>query len=263
MKYSIAVETGISDYYFCKKAQNPSNPAMIHSHIEFIFGLEGPLEVTVENNTYILNKGSCMVIMPYQVHSYLTRTSSEVFFIACPPDYISEYKQILTTTVFVPPISPFDSVTSGIISELIHSDFKDDFKKKALLYYSLSGFFNNCESVERLPIEFDVFRRGIAHISEHFKENITLESVASSVGVTPSHLSRVLNKGNTSGFSNLLNTLRIYHAKQLLETTDLSVSEIAFESGYNSIRNFNRFFYRHFGCTPKEIKNNSAHKKHS
>ena len=256
MKYSIAVETGISDYYFCKKIKNPSNHAMIHSHIEFIFVLEGTLEVTVENDTYILSKGNCIIIMPYQVHSYTTKNSSEIFFIACPPDYINEHKQFLTSNVFVPPISHFDNIASDIINGLVDSDFKDDFKKKALLYYSLSGFFNSCVPKERSPLEFDVFRRGIAYISEHFREDITLKSVASSVGVTPSHLSRVLNKGNTSGFSELLNTLRIYHAKQLLETTNLSISEIAFESGYNSIRNFNRFFYRHLGCTPKEIRNN-------
>ncbi len=254
MKYIISAERGISDYYFCSKIINGSNPASIHSHIELIFVLDGELSVTIDKSTHIIAKGNSVIIMPYEVHSYATESKSEIFIIACPPDYMPELKQDLTGKSFVPPITKFDQGTTKIIDNILKSEFKDDLKKKALLYYTLSDFINNCTLEEKEAMEYDLYRMAIAYISEHFRENITLETVAENVGVTSSHLSRVLNGGCKSSFPDIINALRIFYAKTLLETSTLSISEIAFESGYGSIRNFNRIFKSHFGCNPKDIK---------
>ncbi len=254
MNYYISAERGISDYYFCSKVTDASNPASIHSHIEFIFVLKGELLVTVDKNTHIVTAGNSIIIMPYQVHGYVTQKTSEVFFIACPPDYIHEHKKALTKKIFVPPATSFGSGTNILIDEILSSEFKDDFKKKALLYYTLSEFMKNCTLTDRENIEFDVYRKAIAYISEHFTENITLETVADNVGVTTPHLSRVLNGGCRSSFSDIINALRIYEAKRLLEQTSLSISEVAYASGYGSIRNFNRIFKKHFKITPNQLK---------
>ena len=254
MKYIISAESGISDYYFCSKIINGSNPASIHSHIELIFVLKGKLSVTIDKNTHIITKGNSVIIMPYEVHSYTTESESEIFIIACPPDYMPELKQDLTGKYFVPPVAKFSMITVNIINDILNSDFRDDLKKKALLYYTLSEFNNNCTLEDKEAMEFDLYRTAIAYISEHFRENITLETVAEKVGVTSSHLSRVLNGGCKSSFPDIINSLRIFYAKRLLETTPLSISEIAFESGYGSIRNFNRIFKSHFGSNPKDIK---------
>ena len=80
-----------------------------------------------------------------------------------------------------------------------------------------------------------------------------MESVAKYVGVSASHLSRVLNSDGKPGFSEILNSLRIHAAKKLLERENISVSEAAFETGYGSIRNFNRVFKEYFGCKPSDI----------
>ncbi|MBO5452704.1 MAG: AraC family transcriptional regulator [Clostridia bacterium] len=254
MDYYISAEKGISDYYYCSKVTNASNISAIHSHIEFIFILKGELVVTVDKNTHTVTAGNSVVVMPYQVHSYVTENFSEVFFIACPPDYINEHKKTLTKKLFVPPVANFGNGTNILIDEILSSEFKDDFKKKALLYYTLSHFMKSCALTDRETVEFDVYRKAIAYISEHYTENITLETVADSVGVTAPHLSRVLNGGCKSSFSDIINALRIYEAKKLLEQTTLSISEVAYASGYGSIRNFNRIFVKYFHCNPKDIR---------
>lgn len=253
MYYNISVESGISDFYFCSKRTNASNPPSIHSHIEFVFVLDGELSVTTDKNTHILKKGDTMIIMPYEVHDYKTEKFSEIFLIACPPDYMPEHKNMLTTKEFYPPVTKFQNTAELIINDIVNSEYKDDFKKKALLYCTLSEFVNNCKIIEKEAPEFDVYRGAIAYISKHFTENLTLEKVADYVGVTASHLSRVLNKGCKSSFPDILNSLRIYEAKRLLEQTDAAISSVAYEVGYGSIRNFNRIFKKYFGCNPRDI----------
>ena len=48
--------------------------------------------------------------------------------------------------------------------------------------------------------------------------------------------------------------LRMEHSKDLLETTDLTITEIAFELGYDYSNNFTTAFKRHFGMTPRAAR---------
>ncbi len=254
MQYIISHESGISDFFFCARRQNTLNPASIHSHMEFIFVLDGELTVTTDTVTRFVKKGEVMIIAPYEVHSYSTEEFSDIFIIAFPPDYINEHKQLLTKSTFNPPVTSFNSCCKVMIDDITDSKMTDDLKKKALIYYTLSLFMNSCSVVERDKHEFDLYRKALTYISAHFTENIYLSDVSDFLGVSVSHLSRVLNNGCGSSFSDILNSFRIHHSKNLLNDTDLPISEIAYASGYGSLRNFNRIFKKNYGLTPKEMR---------
>ena len=254
MKYIISHESGISDYFFCARRQNTLNAASIHSHMEFIFVLDGELTVTADTVTHSVKKGEVMIITPYEVHSYSTECFSDIFFIAFPPDYINEHKQLLTRSIFNPPVTSYNDCCRGIIDDIIGSEMTDDLKKKSLIYYALSLFMNSCSIIEKGKNEFDLYRKALTYISDHFTENITLSDVSDFLGVSASHLSRVLNSSCGSSFSDIVNSFRINHSKNLLNETDLPISEVAYSSGYGSLRNFNRIFKKNYGVTPKEMR---------
>lgn len=254
MIYRINAETGISDYYFCDRRKNASSTPHIHSHIEFIYILDGSLNLTINGETSKISRNTMAIVMPYEVHNYSPEVSSDTFIIACPPEYISEYRQIFYEHDFLPSYTPFSDIIKQIVADIISSDYKDNFKKQALLYYTLSGFMENCQLKKKRTVEYDAYRKALVYISQHYTENITLDTVAQNIGVSSAHLSRLLNKKGYSSFSDILNSLRVYEAKRLLEKTNISISEAAYESGFGSIRNFNRIFNKFFGCTPKEIK---------
>lgn len=253
MIYEISKEKGISDFFYCKKMSKDQHPSRVHSHLEIIFVLKNSIEVSVSGKKYVVNEGSMIFIMPYEVHGYFVE-DSEVFIIACPPEYISEYRELFGGRSFEFPCTSFTKVHSVIISDLVKNGCKDDLQKKALIYSAVSEFIGNCPLIERNSFEYDVYRRAIVYISEHYTENISLESAADFVGVTPFHLSRVLNSDGKPGFSEILNSLRIHAAKKMLKQENVSVSEVAFETGYGSIRNFNRVFKQYFGCNPSDIR---------
>lgn len=72
--------------------------------------------------------------------------------------------------------------------------------------------------------------------------------------MTEVSFSRFFKNRSGKTFINSLNDIRLGHASRMLIDTTHSVSEIAYNCGFNNISNFNRIFKKKKGCTPKEFK---------
>jgi AraC family transcriptional regulator of arabinose operon len=91
-------------------------------------------------------------------------------------------------------------------------------------------------------------------ITENFYRQFSLQRIAESVNLSPPRL-RHLYKAET-GFTPTrhLHTIRMQHAKELLETTFLSVKEIMVRSGLHDESHFVRDFKRDYGSTPLQYR---------
>ena len=69
------------------------------------------------------------------------------------------------------------------------------------------------------------------------------------------YISHVFNKEIGISLPEYLNTLRIRDAIMLLKEGTMSITDIAFAVGFNTLRSFNRRFLEHTGKTPKQVKN--------
>ncbi len=254
MVYLISPEKGISDYFFTDQRENAFCLPHVHSHIEFIFVLEGEQELNIDGTDYLLAPNTAAVVMPYQIHHYAPRYHSTTFIIACPPEYISEYGQLFSGKVFAKPCISFGATTRSMIAEIAGQETNDFFKSKALVYCILSEFLQKSTLISNEYFAYDVYRSAIVYISEHYMEPITREQVALHANVTVTHLSRVLNSRGNASFSDIVNSLRIFKARLLLEQTKKPITQIAYETGYGSIRNFNRIFQKYFGCNPTDMR---------
>lgn len=255
MEYEISEEQGFSDFFYCEYLHSPSFSPHIHSHIEFIYLLKGQLVLNIAHKDYILAPNTVAVVIPYEIHSYSGNTDTAALVLACPPEYLPEYRQFLTSHLFDPPVIAAREVHEAIAKDIIAGNCEDELKMKALLYCTLSELLRYSRSEKKRTFEYDLYRRAIVYISEHYREPLTLEQTAQSIGVSACHLSRVLHADGKPGFSEILNALRVHAAKSMLEQEDSTISEAAFSAGFGSVRNFNRIFKKHFGYTPSDIKN--------
>lgn len=94
----------------------------------------------------------------------------------------------------------------------------------------------------------------IAYIQEHYNEDLRLDELADKYGVSSSYLSRALRDGLGMTFSEYTGKLRVSKAKELLETTDLSVTEIGEIAGFSNRNAFTRTFKMHTGGTPSQYR---------
>lgn len=262
MLYETSLEQGFSDFYYSAHHTDFSSDPHIHSHMEFAFVLKGSLLLSVDSREYAVAQGQLAILLPYQVHSYRSAASSECFLLACPTEYAPEYRQILRDRHFSPPVAPYAADTAAMLPPMIALCARDSctefgpessFKKKALLYCALADLLRSAPLEPQPTPEPDLYRSAIVYISNHYTQKLELPAVARELGVSTAHLSRVLSSRGL-GFSSLLNSLRSYEARRLLLQTDLSISQIAFEAGYGSIRNFNRIFQKQFRCLPRDLR---------
>lgn len=99
-------------------------------------------------------------------------------------------------------------------------------------------------------LESERFRKVYAYLIEHFKEDITLETIAAVANLTPTAFCRYFKKITRKTFVAVMTEIRLNHACQLLRTTDKVVAAICFESGFGNVSYFHKAFKVATGQSP-------------
>jgi AraC family transcriptional regulator of adaptative response / DNA-3-methyladenine glycosylase II len=94
----------------------------------------------------------------------------------------------------------------------------------------------------------------IAGIEEHALSSASVAELAASLGVSDRHLRRVTEAELGVSPIELAQTQRLLLAKRLLDETRLSQTEIAFASGFGSLRRFNALFKSRYGLCPRDLR---------
>lgn len=96
----------------------------------------------------------------------------------------------------------------------------------------------------------------IAYMKKNYTRKVTLKEVADNVYVSQWHLSKLLNGHTGQSFSELLNTIRIDAAKELLKDPSLRIGDVAEEVGFLDLAHFSRVFKKIIGVSANEYRNN-------
>lgn len=96
-----------------------------------------------------------------------------------------------------------------------------------------------------------LIRRILAYAETDLSADLTLKSLSAHLGVNASYLSTLFSKEMGMSLTEYVNTLRISHAKILLENTDIPIKSIASRCGIEDIHYFTRVFKKTCGVTPK------------
>jgi AraC family transcriptional regulator of adaptative response / DNA-3-methyladenine glycosylase II len=96
--------------------------------------------------------------------------------------------------------------------------------------------------------------RGLRLIAEGALDEGGVESLASRLGVSSRHLSRLFQRHLGAQPTAVAQTRRLHFAKQLISDTNLSMTEVAMASGFRSIRRFNDVFRGFYGRPPSQLR---------
>ena len=96
----------------------------------------------------------------------------------------------------------------------------------------------------------DAIAQAVKYIGEHLFEALSVEKVADAVSLSPSHFSRQFKARTGYSPYEYIVLRRIDKAKYMLASTELSVKEIAYATGYNSEENFIHSFRKNVGVAP-------------
>lgn len=85
-------------------------------------------------------------------------------------------------------------------------------------------------------------------------ENVTMAEIADALGYEYHYFSLLFNRYFSIKFKNFLNLFKFQYACGLLADSSKSISEVCFESGFETVRSFNRVFRDFSGMTPTEYR---------
>lgn len=137
----------------------------------------------------------------------------------------------------------FDSVLE-LLSILHDLSVSRNMHTLSNITFSNSEFSYNSRRIDRVQ----------EYISQNSHKNITLTEVAKLVNMTKVSFSRFFKSRTGITFMDCVLESRLGRAARMLIDTTQSISEIAYNCGFNNISNFNRLFKKKKGCTPKEYR---------
>lgn len=107
----------------------------------------------------------------------------------------------------------------------------------------------------------EVVRKVKEYIRSNLKNDITMEQIAGVTHLNPDYTTRIFRSKTGMTVRGYLIKKRMERAKTLLQTTGLSVSEIAMESGYDNFSYFIRVFRQYFGVTPRQFRKGAEQRR--
>lgn len=241
-------------------------PEHLHESVELLLVTGGEIEVNIMGKSKRLTAGDCAVIFPGLVHSYRRDSNNSLILLIFDPSFTGTYshaiQQQMPADPFVPATAlPADAVLSvHRLHELFFCGKLNGQDVSAadlpslesawfqLLFALLLPFLHLQErnSTEDPGLVYQL----IQYIYEHFQEPLTLDYLAQELHVSKYYLSHIFSDHLQMNFRQYLNHFRLDYARQLLQTTNYSVTRVWEESGFNSQCSFNRAFLDHVGKTP-------------
>ena len=112
------------------------------------------------------------------------------------------------------------------------------------------GIVQSYESKKAVLLPYLQIDRAVGWIREHFRQPISVESLAEMVGLSPRQLHRKFVETFGSSPQAFIIKLRIQAACEILQHEDKSISEAARETGFSDHSSFTQHFQKHIGLTP-------------
>ncbi len=244
-----------------------------HSYYQICYVIEGKGTVSISNKNFKMSKGDIFIFNPFEYHSLKSdeKHPSETIVIGIGLKnniwslYIPKEYNIISKTK--------DTKTKNVKDILKH--VIKEHSKKELGYKEIEISLLNqlLVTIQRI-IKKNLDKRTIFshkyvkktdrmeeiknYIYRNYRNKLSLDNIAQAVFLSKYHLLHEFKKALGITPYEYIQQLRIDDAKRLLNITNKTVSEIAFEVGFESISQFNRTFKKISKTSPSQYKNRTT-----
>ncbi len=242
-------------------------PFPLHWHecfeIELVIG--GSMTQIINGKKYELSRGDIYLLDPTDFHEIISSDHAEIYNLMfsenLPDDELT--KKLLSsneTAVFHLEKREFESV-SFILAEILRESKENQSCSEEYIKNLAECLFITI-SRRLSTVSSDTFRhdsgisRALLLIHTRFRENPKMTEIAEKASLNSSYFSALFHKSVGKTYKQYISELKLNYAKKLLFSSKLSVTEICFACGYNSLSNFLREFRKFFGTTPADMRKN-------
>ncbi|QHI70390.1 helix-turn-helix domain-containing protein [Tichowtungia aerotolerans] len=251
ISYEAPLELPNNILVFTRTTLRPSDyKNTVHHRYVLIFFITGSGSLFVDNNHYNVQENQALLILPFQQHYY------------APPSQEIEWLFISFELAETHPFGAFQQSVS--ISELMRSSLRELLTAYHTGAAQKTATMLSCILYELAigkaahPVSPSTGQIVIAkintYIHQHLDEPFTLDDLARHCAFSVSHLRTQFKNAMGISLGHYVHSVRINHAIKLLLRTRLTVSEIAYQSGFSSPAIFCRAFKKEIGISPLKFR---------
>lgn len=246
-------------YRFAFHTESGFSPHL-HNAVEVTYLTEGRVLITHGNEKTWLYAGDVFISFPDQIHGYENCENARGYILILPTKLcLNPYYKTLTEKVPVQPFLRKGTWEHTGLPALVEMAYRD---KNRVSEEVMLGYFQVLIGKMLMLLTLrdarvgsdDALRTILLYINEHYTQPLSRKLIAKAAGYDESYVSHLFSKTLKTTIPQYINSLRMNDAARMLTQTDLTITQIASELGFGSIRNFNRVFLEHMGMSPKEYR---------
>ncbi|MBO0457095.1 helix-turn-helix domain-containing protein [Enterococcus hulanensis] len=247
-----------------------------HREVELIYVTKGTISLGIDDVPYKLREGEIAFIGGGLIHYVLASPGSERLVYQFDLNYFTagnkENLDLQKLFAELLPISPHwekkDEIAVRSLLEQMNREMENQetgyqFALKAELFELITRLLRDIPQQAKQPKKInklatqDVLEKldGIfSYVEGHYQEVLTLQTIAEITGYSSFYFTKFFKKNTGKTFLTFLNEYRIDKAKWLLINSDLPVSEIITQTGFESDKTFYRLFKSSMAMAPLEYR---------
>ena len=246
----------------------------IHQAYEIYYLLSGSRRMFYNDSIYILDRGDLAFIPPNTIHRTLHTNdrTHERIVVTFGPEAMPGLTPAAQTPEFgrlfaADPVLHLAGANRDYVEERLSrllSEYEqpDEFSalsirsvlQELLVFLIRYKRYKNEERVQEINTADRLMQKAARYIRGHYMDNVSLESVAAFVGLSPCYFSKKFKSATGFGYREYLLTVRVREACAMLLETDKSITEIALDCGFSDSNYFGDVFKREKGVSPLKYR---------
>ena len=238
------------------KYRNLKNISHWHFDHEIAVCESGEALISLDQETYTLRKGQCIYLRGQSVHSILSAPGTTLYVSLFSDDLLRRITDnyCLVNPVFTDELRVLETLerirTNGFKKERFYGEISN-----ALMQQLIAEIFSGLEIKEEAvstSAATERYKKLLYDIDENAGE-YSFSRAVKYMNMSEAYFSRFFKRISGMTFSMYLNHIRVNKAIDLIQNKDMSMTEIAMNCGFETIRNFNRVFKQITGYSPREL----------
>ena len=237
-------------------------PAVLHEIFSPAPGARVYIQADFSGIINLKELDSAFRLMSPALHIKKRSCTPDVYYQVC--NYLDRMMRLYFGSV--PPVHLYDDRTddSTVDSTIAHTRLEP--YSELEIYSLLMQFIAYCGKTMGFFMKTDPapdsssFKNRVSlsnvctYISEHFTEDLSLESIATYAGFSKYHFERIFSEYAGVTFYQYLQQMRISYARMLLSNPELSITDISYQAGFTSSTAFTRAFKKSTGYPPSQFR---------
>jgi AraC family transcriptional regulator, melibiose operon regulatory protein len=239
-----------------------------HNEIELNYFPEGAITYLFQDSRVSIPPKRLAVFWALVPHQIVYHEGTTPYFVATIPFSIFlEWKlpdsfvaRVLKGEVLIDGADRFSVYDEFLIENWITDKNDTDANEVTLLEMHARLYRMSLEiskEVDQPPVnshDVNIFEKIAIYVAQNYAGSITVSDIGKAVGLHPDYANTIFKKAFGRTLSEYVTAERISHAQRKLLTSDNGITEIAFDSGFNSIGRFNAAFQKINRCTPRDFR---------